>query len=200
MAELISPEYRIKTAIDRKTRQWVAGGVLTVILSVSSLTCAYVWKQHRSAEFAALNAQFHTKAVLIDEAKSLQSRRVDLADRMTKMQQLMEDKTLLSLLQNIANGFSANDCLDYISVDAHGGLEKTGDGKKPVNNKYSVRITGITATDATHADLLNRLTEIGKASDPPISINPESLRRETLYDGQVFRFQILCEQPLAKGG
>ena len=200
MAELIPAEYQIKTACDRQSRRWIVAGVLTAVLSAGSLTCANVWKNHRSAEFATLNNEFHSKSVLIDRAKELQSRRLDLAARMKKMQQLMEDRTLLSLLQNIANGFSANDCLEYISVDAHGNPQSAANDKSPESHRYSVRITGITANDTSHADLLNRLTDIGVKSNPPIAINPESLRRESMNDGQVFRFQILCEQPLAKGG
>jgi hypothetical protein len=116
---------------------------------------------------------------------------------MQKMQELKDDKVLLSLLRNISEGFGNSDCLEYVSVEAHG-ARPNGNEKSVDDKAYAVRINGITANDTSHADLLNRLTEIGAKADPPIAITPESLKREKLLDGQVMRFQILCERPKTK--
>lgn len=195
MAELIPLDYRINELRRRLIRRWAVVTVLTAMVAGGSLFSTLAWKWERVAEYTALQAERQSKSVLIAQAKVLRERRLDLAARMQKMQELKEDKVLLALLRNISDGFSAHDCLEYINVEAHNPRQG---GKASDDKPYSVRISGITANDTTHADLLNRLTEIGAKSDPPITITPESLKRENLLDGQVMRFQILCEKPKTK--
>jgi len=172
--------------------------VLTALVAGGSLGYAYSWKQGKAAAYEALSRDFQEKSVLIQQSKELRARRLDLAARMQKMQELMDDRILLSLLRNISEGFSSSDCLEYVSIEAH--ATATSKDAKEANGeeKYSVRINGVTANDTSHADLLNRLTEIGAKSNPPIVITPESLKREKCLDGQVMRFQILCEKPKPK--
>ena len=66
-----------------------------------------------------LDAEYKNKSVLIKQAMDLQTKRLDLAARMQKMQSLRDDKTLLSLLKSVSSGFSDTDCLQYLSIQAH---------------------------------------------------------------------------------
>jgi hypothetical protein len=197
MAELIPLEYRIQVIRGRLVGRWLTVGVLAALVSGGSVVSTLMWKQRQTAAYDALAAERQAKSVLIAQAKELRERRLDLAARMQKMQELQNDKVLLSLLRNISDGFSASDCLEFINVEAHG-ARTAGERRESDEKAYAVRINGITANDTSHADLLNRLTEIGARSDPPITITPESLKRENLLDGQVMRFQILCERPKPK--
>jgi hypothetical protein len=199
MAELIPLEYRIQVARRRHISRWTMALIVTVLMVGGVLAYTVAWQQRQARELARLSDEFRAKSAVIAQAKELQSKRLDLAARMQKMQQLMDDKTLLSLLRNVSEAFSSSDMLSYISIDAHGGPRQSVP-KTQEDYKYSVRLTGVTASDTSHADLISRLTEIGKKSSPPIEVNPESLRRENLYDGQVMRFQITCGKPEAKGG
>jgi hypothetical protein len=179
--------------------RWAAVTLLTGLIAGGLLAYAYSWKEKQAAAFETLSKEFQEKSVLIQQSKELRARRLDLAARMQKMQELMDDRTLLSLLRNVSDGFSSSDCLEYVSIEAHS-TAPSRDGKDTGEEKYQVRINGVTANDTTHADLLNRLTEIGAKANPPIMITPESLKREKCLDGQVMRFQILCEKPKPKNG
>jgi hypothetical protein len=205
MAELIPIEYRLKTAQKQHLEKWMLIGVVTVGVSLASLTYTYMWGRQRSAERDILAAEFQAKSSTISQSQQLLQTRQELAKRMQKVEQLMDDKMLLSLLKNISDGFASTDCLEYISVDARGKppepvKDKEGNLVKdtqPVEDRYAVRITGITANNATLSDLVTRLS---RQSTPPMNVVLESSRRENLLDGQVMRFQILCEKPGISAG
>jgi hypothetical protein len=193
MAELIPLEYRVRMARRRHVRHWAGIVAAVAVLSGASLTYAYLWQRQHAQAFADASAQYRAKAALLEQAKDLRGRRQDLAAKMQKMQELREDAVVLSLLRNVSGAFTAADALESITIDARPGQGRTGAG----GQKYTVQLTGITATDGTHADLLSRLTAIGAAADPPLAVTPESLRREPLFDGQVMRFVISGEKPAA---
>ena len=111
---------------------------------------------------------------------------------MQKIQKLMDDKTLLSLLHNISDGFSKKDCLQYINIDARADDKGNHNNAEPGDGHYIVHVTGITESSTTLAELMTRL---GRHTDPPVNVVLQSSKREPLLDGQVVRFEILCEQP-----
>ncbi len=43
------------------------------------------------------------------------------------------------------------------------------------------------------------MTRLGQRTNPPINVVLESSRREALLDGQVMRFQIICEKADPRG-
>jgi hypothetical protein len=188
MAELIPLDYRIHVARSRLIGRWVVVFALTVIICAGSVICAMTWKARKGADLARLNDEYNAKKTLIQRAKELRAGRLDLASRMEKIQQLMDDKTLLLLLHNISGSFSPNDCLQYISIDAHG---RVADKKSDDPNRFIVRLNGFTTNTSSLAELMTRLK---KNPTPKMSVTPDSSRREGLMDGQVMRFQITCEK------
>jgi hypothetical protein len=132
---------------------------------------------------------------MITQSDQLRARRQDLADKMQRIQELMDDKMLLSLLRNISGGFSGNDCLEYVSVNAHA-IKNPAENKDGDANLYTVRIHGITKDSASLAELMTRL---GQQSSPAMNVVLESSHRRSVVDGQVMSFEILCEKPSNKG-
>jgi hypothetical protein len=153
-----------------------------------------MWKHGKAAEYARLEQQYRDSAVFIKQYNDLHARRDDLAARMKKMEDLRNDKVLLSLLHSVSSGFSDSDTLSYVHIDAH------PVDKKPEEARYSVRIRGITASDTTHSRLLERLTDIGKKSRPPMVVPLGEKHLMQMFDGEVTSFDLTCDQPLAKGG
>ena len=194
MAELIPLEYRIRVARRRLIHRWGIVVGLAVAAAGAGLFQAYMWKRGQTAEYARLERQYRDSAVLIRQYNDLHARRDDLAARMKKMEDLRGDTVLLSLLNGVSSGFSDNDCLQYVHIEAHPA------DKKPQEARYSVQIRGISASDTTHSRLLERLTDIGKKSRPPIVVPLGEKHLMLLLDGEVTSFEITCEQPLAKGG
>ena len=192
MAELIPLEYRINVARQRLITWWAGITGAAVVLSVAGLVFTYSWQQQRLRETSKLADEYQGKSVMIKQARELQAKRLDLAARMQKMQELRDDKTLLSLLKNVSDGFSSNDCLNSITISAH---NSQGNGAAHADDRYSLEIRGITLNFSTHKDLFNRLTEIGHKSDPPMEVPPDKSRLEKYGDGEVFSFDIVCAQP-----
>jgi hypothetical protein len=191
MAELIPFGYRLRVMRRQQIRQWATVAAIAAVISLASVGASYIWERKCAAENEALTAQYRDKSTLITRSQELRARRRDLANRMEKIQKLMDDTTLLSLLSNISNGFSAKDCLDYISIDAR--AQKSGaSGGESSDGHYVVHITGITENSRTLADLMTRL---GKNTEPPVNVVLQASKRETLMDGQVMHFEITCEQP-----
>ena len=194
MAELIPLEYRIRVARRQLTRRWGIVVGLALAAAGAGLFQAYMWKRGQAAEYARLERQYHDSAVLIKQYDDLHARRVDLAARMKKMEDLRNDAVLLSLLNSVSSGFSDDDCLQFVHVEAHPA------DKKPEEARYWVQIRGISASDTTHSRLLERLTDIGKKNRPPIVVPLGEKHLMLLLDGEVTSFDLTCEQPLAKGG
>ncbi|MGN6368700.1 MAG: hypothetical protein ACTHN5_10595 [Phycisphaerae bacterium] len=191
MAELIPFSYRLRVMRRQQVRRWATVAAVAAVISLASVGASYVWERQCSAENEALAGQYREKSTLIARAQELRAKRRDLANRMEKIQTLMNDKTLLSLLNNISNGFSAKDCLDYINIDARAQKsDPAAKGESP--RHYVVQITGITENSRTLADLMTRL---GKNTEPPVNVVLQSSKRENLMDGQVMRFDITCEEP-----
>ncbi len=196
MAELIPFEYRLRVAQKRQISRWVSLGVLFTLLSTVSVTYAFLWEHKRAVEHDRVSLLAAAKQTLIIHSHELRDRRQQLAGRMEKIQELIDDKVLLSLLGNISDGFSTQDCLEYVSIDARIQDKNAPPNKPAPDPKYVVRITGITENSGTLAELMTRL---GHQSGPPISVVLESSHREALLDGQVMRFQIICEKADPKG-
>jgi hypothetical protein len=152
------------------------------------------------------------KQVQAQSAVLLQSQRVianrqGLADKMQKIEELMDDKMLLALLKNVSDGFSGADCLEYINIDARGKslpvpTPKTDKDGRPVATPqqpetYVVRISGVTANSATLKDLVDRLSQ---RASPAMTVSLESSHRENMFDGQVMRFEIVCQKPHEQKG
>ncbi len=194
MAELIPVEYRIQAARQALVSRWMAIGVLAAIVAGVGLSATYVWRARQAGTLAQLERDYQAKAVLITQAKALQERRLSLAGQMQKLQSLENDNTLLSLLGDISRAFTDRDCLQFVQVQAHAPQDS---GKSDAS--YFVRIRGITADDTTHSNLLERLTAIGKKSDPPIAVPMGEKQLRPVQEGSVTVFDLTCSDPQAKG-
>lgn len=195
MAELIPPEYRLRLAQRQHLAQWAVAGVVTLLLAGGAVAYGAVWQRGKAAEHADLATQFREKSVLITRSQDLRAKRQDLANRMQKIQQLRDDKVLLSLLRNIAGSFSSDDCLETVKIEAHG-AKPDGAAAAVADDAYAVHLSGITTNSTTLAALMTRLTQ---QNTPAINVVLENSRRDKVLDGQVMRFQIICEKPVAKG-
>jgi hypothetical protein len=207
MAELIPLHYRLRVAQKRHLQRWFIAGGLAVAVSLASVSHAFVWQHRQSTSERDLIAQVAEKSAALVDSQKIVLTRQDLAGKMQRVEQLMEDKMLLSLLKNVSEGFAATDCLENISIDARGkslpvaAAAPGPDGKpvaaEPAEERYAVRLTGITANNATLSDLVTRLS---RQTSPAMNVVLESSKRENMFDGQVMRFEILCEKPRATKG
>jgi hypothetical protein len=202
MAELIPTHYRVRLVVRQRVRRWISAGFVIVAICGAAVTAAAVWAHASAAEVARLQAQYRSQATLIEMSKSVQDRAAQLADRMKRIEGLRDDKTLLALLRNVSAGFSELDCLEYLHVDARGPAPKTSDAAAAADaatdsdsSRFIVRMSGITSTTGTLADLMTRM---GKTSDPRMQVQLESSKREAYLNGQVIRFQLSCEKPKDK--
>jgi Tfp pilus assembly protein PilO len=194
MAELIPLEYRIRVARAQLMSRWTTALIVTVAVMAAALLQTYMWKRRQTADYARLEQQYRESSVFIKQYNELHAQREDLARRMKKMEDLRTDKVLVSLLNSVSTCFSEYDCLEYVCIEAHPA------DRKPAESQYSVRVRGITANDTTHSRFLERLTDIGKKSQPPIKVPLGEKHLLIMLDGEVTSFDITCEQPLAKGG
>jgi hypothetical protein len=161
-----------------------------------------MWERRQTAACNELAAAVQQNSMSIKKAEQLVATRQELANRMQKVEGLMEDKLLLSLLHNISEGFSSTDCLESINIDArvlvsHKKENQAAKDAPPPEETYMVRISGITSNNATLADLVTRLSH---QAAPAMNVVLESSKREQRLEGQVMRFQILCEKPRADKG
>jgi hypothetical protein len=198
VAELIPLEYRIRAARRVLIRRWIMVGTMTAVAAGAMFASTYMWKRQQAAECARLEQQYRDNSVLIKQYNDLRGKREDLSARMRKLEDLRNDKVLLSLLTSTVSCFAESDCLEYVCVDAYPG-ERRPDAKN-AEPRYSVRIRGITVDDTSHSQLLERLTATGKKSDPPVKVPLGEKRLLPMFDGAVTSFDITCSQPLAKGG
>jgi hypothetical protein len=187
MAELIPLEYRISTARKGLIRRWIITGALAVVVCAAAVTYAGLWKGKQKTAYDTMQRDYREGAAILGQARGLQASRVELAARMARIGQLENDTVLLTLLKNVASSLSDDDCLKFINVDAHVGDPKS-DG-----NKYQVQIHGITRDDTSHAALLDRLTDIGKKSQPPLKVNLGEKRLVQFLDGEATSFDLTCE-------
>lgn len=187
MAELIPLEYRVSVARGLLVRHWIFIGALAVVACGAAVLVSYRWKSQRSAEYDAMQTKFQESANLLKVAENLQTARGELAVRMARVERLQKDVVLLSLLGHVASGFSNDDCLRFLRVEAHVGDLKADD------SKYQVQIRGITRDDASHARLLDRLTDLGAKSQPPLKINIGEKHLGQVKDGEATFFDLTCE-------
>lgn len=204
MAELIPMQYRLRIAQKAYLRRWIIVGGLATVVSLASVTHAFMWQLRQTTVESGLAAQVQERSSVLLLSRRVVASRQELADKMQKIEQLMDDKTLLSLLKNISEGFSGSDCLEYISIDARGKTlaDHTTKNEKDASphtatpaadgGRYVVRISGITANNATLKDLVDRLSQ---RASPAMNVGLESSRRENMFDGQVMHFEIVCEKP-----
>ncbi len=128
--------------------RWFSAGVISALIAVTVLSYTLIWLRQQSTKSAQLGVEYKAKSALIMRSQELQAKRQELANRMEKIQELMDDKVLLSLLKNISEGFSGKDCvLEYINIDAKSQQPSTPD-KPTTDPRYVVHITGITKTQA----------------------------------------------------
>ncbi|HUO07365.1 MAG TPA: hypothetical protein VM008_03625 [Phycisphaerae bacterium] len=196
MAELIPFDYRIRTMRRQQIKRWSIAAAVAAVISLSGVGAVYMWQHRCVTEYQGIASQCKEKSALITRSQDLRSRRQDLANRMQKIQKLMDDRTLLSLLCDISNGFSARDSLDYINIDARAQKNDPSGNASDSDGHYIVHIVGITENSRTLADLMTRL---GKSTQPPVNVVLQSSRRESYLDGQVMHFELTCEQPESKG-
>jgi hypothetical protein len=194
MAELIPLDYRVRIARKRLISRWTTVGIIAAGFAISGLTLAYHWSHQQSAKFADQERKFREGQVYVKAYADLKARRDDLAQRMKKMEDLQDDRVLLSLLHNVSTGFSDADALEYICIDAYPAEKK---GAEP---RYSVRVRGITADDSSYSRFLDRLTDIGNNRQTPLRVPLGEKHLLLMLDGQVTSFDITCDQPVAKGG
>jgi hypothetical protein len=194
MAELVPNQYRLRIAHKACVAQWIIRGALVMGLCLAILAYTFLWQRRQSALHDSLIAQYEEKSALIHKADELCIRRLELASRMQQVQQLMDDKMLLTLLRNIADGFGTSDCLEYIHIDARTDPKSKSSGKA-TKSSYAVQIIGITSNSTTLADLMTRLSR--RNASTTMNVVLESSNRDT--DKQVMRFRLLCEQAPEKG-
>ncbi len=126
MAELIPIDYRIRSAIKLRIRRWVLAGGLTLSLAALSISSALL-AEHQTAKVADDRENtYHNRSALVAKSDELKAKRIHqrLLERMQKIQQLQDDRVLVALLQQVSNGFSSNDCLEYLHIDARGVAHK----------------------------------------------------------------------------
>ena len=199
MAELIPLKYRVRVASRHRLERWIFWGILILAMCSASLLSTYAWQLRSSGELTDLRTQYKSRSALITRSQELRSKRLDLAQRMQKIQYLMDDRLLLALLNGISQGFSSGDCLEFIHIDAQSAstpANKKSPQPTDASNRYRVHITGITTNSTSLAELMTRLS---KTAQPRMNVTLESSKRENFLDGQVMRFQIVCEHTPGKG-
>jgi hypothetical protein len=132
---------------------------------------------------------------LITQAREIENRRDALAERMKKLQALRDDNVVLSLLKGVTESLSDSDCLNFLQIDGHTREQSQGRDTGPV---YLVRLQGITSNDSTHSKFLERLTEIGKKTNPPIEVPLGEKQLRQMMETEVTFFDITCGPPTAK--
>jgi hypothetical protein len=187
MAELIPLEYRVAVARKILLGRWMVAGTLVVLLAVGGLAYTYMWKRHQADACAGVQREYQKAAVLLTEARQLQTSRDALAARMARIQRIESDAVLRSLLANVAAACSEDDCLKFIRVEAHPAEAKADDAH------FQVQINGFTVDDTSHSRLLDRLTDIGRRSQPPLKVNLGEKHLAPLRDGEVTSFDLTCE-------
>jgi hypothetical protein len=207
MAELIPLHYRLKVAQKRHLHRWIVIAGLTTAVSLAGITHAFIWEHRQTSTESDLMKQVRAQSTVLLQSQRVLANRQGLADKMQKIEEMMDDKMLLSLLKNISAGFSGADCLEYINIDARGkslpapAPKPDKDGQPaappPQPETYVVRISGVTANSATLKDLVDRLSQ---CSSPVMAVNLESSHRENMFDGQVMRFEIVCRKPIEQKG
>jgi hypothetical protein len=197
MAELIPFEYRVRITRQRYVRRWTLATVVAAIAAGVALANVYAWQQRQVQEYARLDREYKDKSVLIKQAMELQGKRLDLAARMQKMQSLRDDKTLLSLLKSVSAQFTEKDSLQYLNILAH--ANQRNSPARTDGGGYSVQLVGVTSDYTSHANLLDRLTDAGHKSEPPLNLPPGSTRIEKVFEGEVVHFEIVGEAPKTKG-
>ena len=192
MAELIPVEYRIEVARHALVRRWLFVGALTTVAAAGALVGAYGWQRNKARAFEAQNQEYQKKLELVRQAQEIQHQRESLAARMQKLQALRDDNVVLSLLKTVAQSVSDNDCLRYLRIEANDKESAQGKGTAP---SYRVRLQGITSSDSSHSRFLERLTEAGKKSTPPIDVPMGEREQRKVMNTEVTFFDITCEPP-----
>ena len=185
MAELIPVQYRVRVAQRTLLLRGVVYGVVFLACAGVGVFYAWNWQRKQAAALADLQTEYRERSTLIDSARDMRNKLQSLATRRSRIAQLRDDKTLLSLLHHVSAATREFDCLEQVTVDAR----KSAEGDK---EGYYVRLTGVTADPAGLAAFMKRL---GAESQPPINVILESSRREQFLDGYVLRFHILCDRP-----
>ena len=195
MAELIPLEYRIEVARKRLIERWMIVGVLAAAVATAGLATAFAWQRERAQELAAEKVEFEKVSDLIKEARNIERKRQELAGQMQKLQGLRDDTVLMSLLKSVTESVSDSDCLSLIQIEAH--TADKGRGKEE-SAAYRVRLQGLTNNDSTHSKFLERLSENGKKTHPPLSVPLGEKQLRLILDKEVTFFDITCEPPASK--
>ena len=189
MAEFIPLDYRMNIATRQRLGRWMVISTLVLACCVAALSSAYALERRSAAELQELKDQVQSRASLVSRSQMLQAKRQELADRMTKIQRLMNDRLLVSMLKDFAQGITANDRLEFIKIDLAPLTKPPESNKEP---PVLARISGITSNSGTLAELMTRLT---KQSNQQVEFRLQHSQRTAFLDGQVMRFELVCSKP-----
>ena len=210
MAELIPLSYRIRVATRQRLERWSFVGVLVVVGCVGATLVSYGWHQFGSLQMTELQQHYRDRSALIARSQELRAKRQELADRMQKIQHLMDDRTVLALLNSTAQAFSDEDCLESVEIDGPNApnydtalpipgasaAARPGARRGPEQHPVVVLISGITTDAASLSRLMMRL---GQQTEPQVAVTLEYSKREQFLDGSVMRFQLRCRSNAAAG-
>jgi len=187
MAELIPLEYRVSVARKKLIRRWLFAGGVVVAAAVAGLVYTHLWERKQSQAYVEMQKTYDRTVALLRSARELQASRDALAAKMARIERLKNDSIVLTMVRNVSSAFGDNDCLKFIRVDAHLGDPKAEE------QRYQVQIHGITKDSTTHTNLLDRLTDIGRKSNPPLKVNLGEKHTNKVNEVEVTFFDLTCE-------
>jgi hypothetical protein len=191
MAELIPLEYRLATAQSECMRRWGFVLALTAVMAGAGLFTAYNGQRKCRLAFEEMKANYADRSMIKRESFRLIEQRKEIASRMSRIQKVQDDRTLLTLLASVTEQFSDNDVLEDIVLEVHG---RGGEERNPPGS-FNVRVGAFTRSYDTWNELIDRLTKASAKSDPPMAIKPGSASDAKVLDGQVVKFQVSFDPP-----
>ena len=122
-----------------------------------------------------------------------------MASRMTRLEDVQDDQTMLLLMQNITREFSEEDMLEDITLEVHG---KLGEERNPPGS-FTVIVNGITRSDTTLSSLIGRLSRSRALASPARACAFSRAVRANwplLSAGKAVRFHVTFDQAATKSG
>ncbi len=191
MAELIPMEYRIATAQSECVRRWGFVAALAAVLAVAGLVTVYGEQRKHRIAYEQVSTNYASRSMIKTEAFKLIEHRQDLARRMAKIQEVQDDRKLLSLLSGVTQQFSDNDVLEDIAIEVHG---RGGEERNPPGS-FTVRAGAVTRNYDSWNELIDRLNKASATNNPQMAIKPGSANDSRMLEGQVVRFQVTFDPP-----
>jgi hypothetical protein len=188
MAELIPVQYRIRAAQKTILSRWVFFGAVMLAAAGVGIFCAWNWQRQQAQVVEGLQNEYKSKSPIMIWAKEVKGNYDDLLKRLSNIDGLRDDSTLLSLVNHISAAAGEYDSFETMQIDAR---------KGPGGEKgYFVRVIGVTKDSASIGELVERM---GKDCYPKINVSVEVGKTEKYLDGEVYRFHILCEPEKTQG-